>query len=77
MLIFWIIFALIIALVLMLGWIIDGKSIAKKTFVCGNCGKEFSPKWWKAGFSVHMGENTVLKCPHCETKSFCPPTYRK
>ena len=76
MVIFMIVFMSLVVLALVLTWIADGKSVAKKTFVCDNCGKEFSPNWWKAGFSPHIGENTVLKCPHCQTKGLCPPTYR-
>ena len=57
-------------------WYFEGKALAEKTFVCGECGKEFSPKWWKAGFSAHMGEHTALTCPHCGKKCLCPPTYK-
>lgn len=65
------------AIILVIVWLCDGKALSEKTFVCGECGKEFSPKWWKAGFSAHMGENTALTCPHCGKKSFCPPTCKE
>ena len=74
----WIILAsvVLVVFILTLVWYFEGKVLSEKTFVCGECGKEFSPKWWKAGFSAHMGENTALTCPHCGKKSFCPPTYK-
>ncbi len=68
---------LILALIFVLVWYFEGKSLSEKTFVCGSCGKKFSPKWWKAGFSAHMGENTVLQCPHCGKKGFCPLSYEE
>jgi len=74
----WIILASVVlaVFILTLVWYFEGEALSEKTFVCGECGKEFSPKWWKAGFSAHMGENTALTCPHCGKKSFCPPTYK-
>ena len=71
----YIILSVLLALVFAAIWLIDGTAVAEKTFVCNACGKHFSPKWWKAGFSVHMGEHTVLRCPHCKTKDFCPPAH--
>lgn len=75
----WIILAsvVLVIFILTLVWYFEGKALSEKTFVCGECGKEFSPKWWKAGFSAHMGENTALTCPHCGKKSFCPPTCKE
>ena len=64
---------LIAVCVLLVVWLCEGRALSEKTFICGECGKEFSPKWWKAGFSAHMGANTALKCPHCGKKGFCPP----
>ena len=75
----WIILAsvVLVIFILTLVWYFEGKALSEKTFVCGECGKKFSPKWWKAGFSAHMGENTALTCPHCGKKSFCPPTCKE
>ena len=75
----WITLAVLIsaAVVLALVWYFEGKALSKRTFICGDCGKSFSPKWWKAGFSAHMGDNTVLECPHCGKKGFCSLTYKE
>lgn len=60
-----------VALILLFVWYFEGKYLAKKKFVCEMCEKSFSPKWWKATFSVHVNEKHVFKCPHCGSKGFC------
>ncbi|MBQ8497589.1 MAG: hypothetical protein IJ489_09070 [Clostridia bacterium] len=65
----------ILTVIFLVVWIAVGKHIAKETYVCQNCNQKFHPKWQSAGFSVHMGNDRILKCPHCRTKGFCPPSH--
>ena len=53
-------------------FLVAGKHIASKSYVCPKCNKTFYPKWWKAAFSIHMNDARVFKCPHCGRKGFCP-----
>lgn len=52
-------------------WIVAGKHIASKKYVCPKCNKTFYPKWWKAAVSIHINDDRVFKCPHCGRKGFC------
>ena len=52
-------------------WIVAGKHIASKKYVCPNCNKTFYPNWWKAAISIHINDDRVFKCPHCGRKGFC------
>ena len=52
-------------------WIVVGRYIASKKYVCPKCHKTFYPKWWKAAISVHINDDRVFKCPHCGRKGFC------
>ncbi len=52
-------------------WIVAGKHIASKKYVCPKCNQTFNPKWWRATVSIHMNDDRVFKCPHCGRKGFC------
>ncbi|MBR4032781.1 MAG: hypothetical protein IKJ07_08625 [Clostridia bacterium] len=52
-------------------WIIVGKHIASKKYICPKCNKTFYPKWSQAALSIHINDSRVFKCPHCGRKGFC------
>ena len=52
-------------------WIVAGKNFSKKKFLCPECRKTFSPKWWNAALSLHGNDKRVYRCPHCGRKGFC------
>ena len=70
----WWVVAIPTALIFVATWFFAGKIIAKKEYRCPKCQKNFHPTWWKAAFSVHVNDDRVFKCPHCEKKSLCKPT---
>lgn len=68
----WWVIAVPVTIFSVLVWIVAGKHIASKKYVCPKCNKTFYPKWWKAALSIHMNDDRVFKCPHCGRKGFCP-----
>ena len=68
----WWVISIPITILSVLVWIVAGKHIASKKYVCPKCNKTFYPKWWKAALSIHMNDDRVFKCPHCGRKGFCP-----
>ena len=50
---------------------------SRHTFVCGNCGKEFKPKWMQLFGDVHVCEEHLIECPFCEVKNMCKDKGRK
>lgn len=70
----WWVIAVPDVLIVILVWILAGKFISKRKYVCTECGKSFHPKWWAAGVSVHMNSDRLFRCPHCGHKGFCPPS---
>lgn len=65
--VFWVCFFLVIAAICVL--IAVAQSM--HTFACGNCGKEFKPKWTQLVAEVHILDEHLIKCPHCNTKCYC------
>ncbi len=63
--------ALPVVAIFLITWVVAGRHIASKTYVCPQCNHTFSPKWWKAAFTVHVNSDRVFKCPHCGKRSFC------
>lgn len=61
--------SLLIAIVALV--VVIAISQSKHTFVCGECGKEFNPKWTQLIFEVHSFDEHVVVCPHCHKRSFC------
>jgi len=51
--------------------ILGGVAGSKHYFVCRNCGKIFQPKWTQMCFNVHVLDEHMLRCPHCNVKDFC------
>ena len=49
---------------------------SRHTFICGNCGREFNPKWTQLFGDVHVCEEHLIKCPFCEVKNMCKDTGR-
>lgn len=43
-------------------------------FVCGNCGKEFKPKWFQLFGTIHVVDEHLIVCPHCKVKNMCKDT---
>ena len=68
----WWVISIPITILSVLVWIVAGKHIASKKYVCPKCNKTFYPKCWKAALSIHMTDDRVFKCPHCGRKGFCP-----
>ena len=52
-------------------WIIAGKQIARKQYICPKCNKKFHPPWKTAALSIHVNSERVLRCPHCNRRGFC------
>lgn len=67
----WWMIAVPVTIFCLIVWIAAGKYISEKKYICSGCGKSFYPKWWKAAISIHLGDDRVFKCPHCNRKSFC------
>ena len=67
----WWVIAVPVTIFSVLVWIVAGKHIASKKYVCPKCNKTFYPKWWKAALSIHMNDDRVFKCPNCGRKGFC------
>ncbi len=44
------------------------KQIAKHTFKCTECSKEFKTDWKKVVFAMHYENQYEIKCPHCGHK---------
>lgn len=55
----------VIAAVLIIGAAVHD---SKKTFVCGNCGHEFTRKWYQLMFAAHVNDDVACKCPKCGEK---------
>jgi len=67
----WLVIAVPVVIFSFIVWIVAGKYIAAKKYICPQCNRSFNPKWWKSALSVHLGDDRVLKCPHCGRKGFC------
>ncbi len=67
----WWMIAIPIVIFSLIVWIVAGKCIASKKYICPKCNKTFYPEWWSAAVSIHINNNRVFKCPNCKTKSFC------
>lgn len=51
--------------------VILAKRIASHSFQCKHCSKEFRIKWSKVIVTEHSGNDYMLVCPNCKTKSWC------
>ncbi|MBQ7760855.1 MAG: hypothetical protein IJ400_02255 [Clostridia bacterium] len=67
----WWVIAIPTGIILFAVYIIGGIILSKNEYVCPHCNKTFSPKWWKAAYSIHLNSDRVLKCPHCKKRSLC------
>lgn len=59
-------FVLVIALVVLVAVV-----QSKHTFVCGNCGQHFRPKWTQMIADFHVFDEHLIECPHCHVKNMC------
>lgn len=57
-------------------WVVAGKYLSKKTYVCPKCNGEFQPVWWKAALSLHINDDRIFRCPHCGKRSLCHLSYK-
>ena len=69
----WWVIAIPTVIILLTAFIVGGIIISKKKYVCPNCGYVFSPKFYKAAYSVHLNDDRVFKCPHCKKRGLCSP----
>lgn len=58
-------------IILLAVFIIGGIVLSKKEYVCPYCGNTFSPKWYKAAYTIHFNDDRVFKCPHCKKRGLC------
>lgn len=67
----WWVIAIPVAVILLSVYIIGGIILSKNEYVCPNCNKTFSPKWYKAAYTIHLNNDRVFKCPHCKKRGLC------
>lgn len=60
-------FVLIIAIAI----IASMRYIMKRQWLCPQCNRPFKPKWHQSLLVPHLGNNHLLRCPHCGEKSLC------
>lgn len=68
----WYVIAIPTVIIVAIIFLIAGKTIADKLYVCPKCGQKFHPSFWIAMFSLHIGSDRCFKCPKCGRKGFCP-----
>ena len=73
----WWIIAVPTALILLVALYFTAKAAADKDYVCGECGKTFSPTRTDPGIFLHNNDKCVLQCPHCGKRGFCKPSNKK
>ena len=52
------------------------RRMAKKTYVCPNCGYRFKAEPRRL-LTLHFGNTYRLKCPSCGEVDYCSPSYRQ
>lgn len=57
----WIVIAAVVLILIIYGFIPN-----KKTYVCSNCHKKFTPKKIQLIFSGRLGTRKMLRCPYCK-----------
>lgn len=68
----WYVIAIPTAIFAAVIFLIAGKTISNKCFVCPKCGERFHPDFFVSMFSMHIGSDRYFKCPKCGRKGFCP-----
>ena len=67
-----------ITIIFMLLMIIPASIYLSRTiFVCDECGCRFRLKWYKYLLALHMNDDRYLKCPKCNKKGWCSPSYNQ
>lgn len=64
-------FILVTAVIVLLVLYLDARSISRQNWHCPQCNKAFTPKWYKCLFTPHVGQDHLLRCPHCGNKNLC------
>lgn len=67
----WWVIAIPVAVICLILVLVARWSFASKTYVCPQCNRTFSPKWWVITFTIHINSDRVFKCPHCGKRGFC------
>ncbi len=49
---------------------------AKTFYVCEHCHHRFKPGW-RVLYSPHFGNDYIFKCPFCNKRASCSPSYNQ
>lgn len=55
---------------------ITAENVRKTVYVCPHCGGRFKPGW-RGVFAPHIQDEYKLKCPHCQKRDWCSPSYKQ
>ncbi len=73
----WYVIAIPVAVFSLLCILIAGLCSSKKRFVCPKCHNTFRPNRWRVVFAPHIGEEHLLRCPHCKAREVCYLSYNQ
>ncbi len=73
----WIIVTIIVVLVAAIACVLWAMQLAKHTFQCKSCSKEFMTGWKKLLFAIHSDNCYEIKCPFCNHKGCIVKDNRK
>lgn len=71
-----IVFAIVITAAV-IAYIMMVKQIAKHTFQCKQCSKEFNTNWKNLLFAMHADDEYEIVCPHCNNKGCIEKTEQR
>ena len=64
----WIIVTIIVVLAAAIACVLWAMQLAKHTFQCKSCSKEFTLNWKRLLFAMHSDNCYEIKCPFCGNK---------
>ena len=64
----WLIVSGIVLLAAVLAVILWARQLAKHSFRCKACAREFRVSWRRLIFTTHSYDEYSLRCPHCGSK---------
>lgn len=70
----WVILVLLCAVLLII-LVPALKNTRRVWFTCPGCNRKFKPSSAVLLFSLHANDHCVLKCPHCNQRHMCAPSY--